>query len=165
MRICQLTYADRSWLKSFFAEHWGSSSMVYGAYQQNISCDELPGFAAWKDGQIVGLVTWQEANAAMQIVSLDSLQEGGGVGTALMKAAEERARERDLRRIWLLTTNDNLNALRFYQKRGFELVAVHRHAVDKARNVKPSIPKIGYDGIPLQDELELEKLLDSGVNA
>lgn len=62
-------------------------------------------------------------------------------------------------RVFLITTNDNLNALGFYQKRGFELVAVHRGAVNESRKAKPSIPLIGYDGILLRDEIELEMLL------
>ena len=59
----------------------------------------------------------------------------------------------------MITTNDNLNALRFYQKRGFELVAVHPHAVDEARRIKLEIPMLGEDEIPIRDEIELEMLL------
>ena len=62
--------------------------------------------------------------------------------------------------MWLITTNDNLNALRFYQKRGFELVAVHRHAVDESRKIKPEIPLVGENGIPIRDELGLELALN-----
>lgn len=160
IEIQSLKEADRMWLKAFFEEHWGGSTMVYGAKRQQFACDELPGFAAWQEGRVVGLLTFHEQAAGWQIVSLDSLREGIGIGTALMKAVEEAARLKNCTRIWLLTTNDNLNALRFYQKRGYELVAVHRHAVDAARKLKPSIPQIGDDGIPLQDELELEKVLD-----
>jgi hypothetical protein len=61
------------------------------------------------------------------------------------------------------TTNDNLNALRFYQKRGFVLVSVHRNAVIKSRQLKPEIPLTGNDGIPLRDEIELEMLLESAA--
>jgi hypothetical protein len=60
-------------------------------------------------------------------------------------------------RAWLVTTNDNMRALRFYQRLGWELVAVHRGAVDRAREtLKPEIPRVGNDGIPLRDEIELE---------
>jgi Acetyltransferase (GNAT) family len=70
-----------------------------------------------------------------------------------------RPREAGCRRVWLITTNDNLRALRFYQRRGFRLVAVHPDALARSRELKPSIPEIGLDGIPLRDELELELLL------
>jgi RimJ/RimL family protein N-acetyltransferase len=59
-------------------------------------------------------------------------------------------------RVWLITTNDNTAALRFYQRLGFDLVALHRDAVDAARSIKPSIPLVGNDGIPIRHELELE---------
>lgn len=160
MEIRALGEADHSWLKVFFEEHWGGATMVYGAKNQLFVCDELPGFVAWQNGEVVGLLTYCEAEAERQIVSLDSLQEGIGVGTALMRAAEEDSQRKGQQRIWLLTTNDNLNALRFYQKRGYVLVAVHRQAVEAARQLKPSIPQIGNDGISLRDELELEKVLD-----
>ncbi len=58
--------------------------------------------------------------------------------------------------VWLITTDANLHALRFYQRRGLVLAALHRNAVEAARRIKPEIPLIGNDGIPIRDELELE---------
>jgi ribosomal protein S18 acetylase RimI-like enzyme len=58
-------------------------------------------------------------------------------------------------RLWLITTNDNLHALGFYQKSGFRLVALHPDAVAESRRLKPSIPEVGLDTIPLRDEIEL----------
>jgi ribosomal protein S18 acetylase RimI-like enzyme len=103
----------------------------------------------------VGLLTYAVRGEACEIVTLNSWAEGLGVGTALLAAARETARAAGCRRLWLVTTNDNLPALRFYQRRGFRLVAVHAGAVDEARKIKPQIPVIGLDGIPLRDELEL----------
>jgi ribosomal protein S18 acetylase RimI-like enzyme len=140
-------------------EHWGSSNMVYGHGLQVFACDELPGFAAFCGEELVGLVTYAVADGQLQVVSLDSVREGIGVGTSLMLAVERVARDSGMDRVWLLTTNDNLNALRFYQKRGYVLVAVHRNAVEQARRLKPQIPTVGSDGIPLRDEIELEKRL------
>lgn len=90
-------------------------------------------------------------------MSLDSLRESQGIGTALMEAVKKVALEAGCCRIWLITTNDNLHALRFYQKRGFVLVAVHRGAVTASRKIKPEIPLMGADGIPIRDEIELER--------
>jgi len=70
--------------------------------------------------------------------------------------------ENGCRRVWLITSNDNLDALRFYQRRGLRLVAVHRGAIDEARRVKPSIPATGEYGIPVRDEIELELQLRGG---
>lgn len=86
---------------------------------------------------------------------------GSGGNRALLAAVEEAARAAGCKRLWLITTNDNLAALRFYQRRGYALVAVHRAALDGARQLKPGIPLVGRSGVPLRDELELEKRLYS----
>jgi ribosomal protein S18 acetylase RimI-like enzyme len=90
------------------------------------------------------------------VVTIDAFPEGAGAGTALLDAAARAARDAGCGRVWLITTNDNLRALRFYQRRGFRLVAVHPDALERSRELKPSIPETGLDGIPLRDELELE---------
>jgi N-acetylglutamate synthase-like GNAT family acetyltransferase len=107
----------------------------------------------------IGLVTYHIVDDACEIVSLDSLRPGIGIGTALLDAVAQAARAEECRRVWLVTTNDNLDALGFYQKRGFSLVAVHRCSVERARVLKPEIPLVGQGGIPLRDAIELELLL------
>jgi len=93
------------------------------------------------------------------ITTLDSLDEAIGVGSALVEAVEEWAREAGMKRLWLVTTNDNLEALKFWQKRGYELVSVHRNAIADARRIKPQIPITGLHGITIRDEIELEKII------
>ncbi len=63
------------------------------------------------------------------------------------------------RRLHVVTTNDNVDALRFYQKRGFVLCELRRDAITAGRRLKPTIPWLGTYGIPLRDELELERVL------
>jgi N-acetylglutamate synthase-like GNAT family acetyltransferase len=92
----------------------------------------------------------------MEIVTLDALQTRHGIGTVLLQRVEYTARKRGIRRLWLVTSNDNLDALRFYQRRGFLLCAVRPGAVEQARSQKPSIPVTGHYGIPLRDEIELD---------
>jgi DNA-3-methyladenine glycosylase I len=94
--------------------------------------------------------------AGCEIVTLDSMNAGAGVGSALIETVRETARQSGCQRLWLVTTNDNLNALRFYQKRGLRLVALRPNAIEESRRIKPQIPLIGNDGIPLRDEIELE---------
>lgn len=67
----------------------------------------------------------------------------------------------DLHFIKSTFTDDNLHALRFYQNRGFVLVAVYRNALEISRQLKPEIPLIGKNGIPLRDEIELEYTLSN----
>lgn len=154
--------ADQAWVREFFIRHWGSPQMVYSKGIHD--CDRLPGFVAVDGGEIVGVVTYFLHQDECEIVSLDSLREGQGIGSALMQAVEEAMRQQGVKRIWLITTNDNLHALRFYQKRGYELVRLYPKAVNQARLIKPQIPLIGNDGIPILDELELEKRLDQALS-
>jgi GNAT superfamily N-acetyltransferase len=119
----------------------------------------LPGFTAEEEGEPVGIITYRLDGLSCEVVTLDSWRQDVGVGTALIEAVTEAAREAGCRRLWLITTNDNLHALRFYQRRGFRLAALHRDGITESRRQKPSIPLIGLDGIPIRDEIELEMAL------
>jgi len=152
-----LAEVDRAWAKYLIAGQWGSTQMVTRGTLHDLT--RLPGLVAWRAGERAGLLTYHLAGDSCEIVSLDSLVEGAGVGSALIAAAQEAARAARCRRLWLVTTNDNLPALRFYQKRGFRLAALRPGAVDAARRIKPQIPLIGLDGIPIHDEIELEMIL------
>jgi ribosomal protein S18 acetylase RimI-like enzyme len=114
-------------------------------------------------GEIVGLATFDVRDGQCELVTLDAFTEDRGVGSALLAAVTQEASRQDCRRLWLVTTNDNLPALHFYQRRELRLVAVHRGAVDAARQLKPTIPLVGTDGIAVHDELELELPLPSDV--
>jgi GNAT superfamily N-acetyltransferase len=116
----------------------------------------LPALVATQGDDIVGLATFRIAHAECELVTLDALHRGQGIGSALLARVSEKATEHGCRRLWLVTTNDNLDAIRFYQGRGMRLAALHRGAVDAARRIKPAIPLTGDYGIPLHDELEFE---------
>lgn len=152
--IRPLTSSDQTLVTQFIIEHWGSEIVV--AHDTIYHPAELQGFAAIRDNTIIGLATYHIAKDECEIVTLDSVQKKTGIGTALIDAVKNIAIESKCKRLWLITTNDNLNALLFYQKRGFVLVAIHREAVTRARKLKPQIPLIGEFGIPLRDEVELE---------
>ena len=155
--VRQLTIDDLPRLRAVWKENWGDEFMV--AHGVIYYPDSLDGFIALDGDEWIGEITYTFSGNDCEIVSLNSAREGIGVGTMLIQKVVERAREKDCRRIFLITTNDNLNALGFYQKRGFELVVVRRGAVDESRKIKPGIPLIGANNIPLRDEIELEMLL------
>jgi DNA-3-methyladenine glycosylase I len=155
--IRRLTEADLPQLERFWEEHWGSAYMV--AHETIYYPHQLSGFVVEEDAEWIGLATYIHSGTATEITSLDSLREGQGIGSALITAVLEEARQYGSTRVWLITTNDNMHALRFYQRCGFALVAVYPGAVNRARLLKPTIPLIGFDGIPLRDELELELLI------
>jgi GNAT superfamily N-acetyltransferase len=109
-------------------------------------------------GDFAGVLTYVIEGADCEVLTLHAEPRHGGAGTALIEAVARIAAEAGCTRLWLITTNDNVDALRFYQRRGFRLTAVHAGAVDDARaRLKPQIPETGAYGIPLRDELELER--------
>jgi len=160
-RIRALNPSDPGWIRKFIAEHWGAEEMV--AHGEVTKPAKLPGFACMLHNDVIGLVTYKITDAECEIISLDSLRPQNGIGTALIEAVKQAAGEMKCTKLWLVTTNDNLLALGFYQRRGFKITAIHPNAVDEARKLKPSIPLIGLEGIPLTDEIVLEmNLADVG---
>lgn len=116
----------------------------------------LPGFCAVADGSVEAAVYYCCEDGVCEIVSLDSRQENLGIGTKLMELVIREAARLGCSKVWLITSNDNTRAIRFYQRRGFDMVAVHREAITEARKLKPTIPLLGYDGIPVRHEVEFE---------
>jgi ribosomal protein S18 acetylase RimI-like enzyme len=144
---------ERAWIRQFLESAWGTPVVSRGVAHD---APELPALLAVQGDEIVGVATLHFADGDCELVTLDALRQGQGVGSALLTAAGEEAGRRGCRRLWLITSNDNVNAIRFYQRRGMRLVAVHRDAIDEARRIKPSIPMIGEHGIPIHDELQFE---------
>jgi GNAT superfamily N-acetyltransferase len=151
---------DREWIRDFIGRRWGSSIVVTrGAIHHT---DKLPGFIAESEGIRNGLITYRIDGTSFEIVTLDATLEGRGIGSALLNAVRAEALEARCLRLWLITTNDNMKAVRFYQNRGFGIVAVHENAVAQSRKLKPEIPLLGIDGIPIRDEIEMELMLGTG---
>ena len=158
MNVLKITNENKHDVRAFFIKHWGSAEMVVssGVY----TCSELEGFIYVNEhDEITGLITYIIRNNECEIISLDSTEEGKGIGSELVRVVEDLAKQNRCEVISLLTTNDNLHALKFYQKRGYRIVEIISDAVQKARAIKPFIPLIGNDDIPLHDELKLRKVL------
>jgi ribosomal protein S18 acetylase RimI-like enzyme len=134
-----------------FLERWHSARVArLGRIEVPL---EHPALLAEEDGRLVGVLTYVPGPERSEVLTLHCDERGRGVGTALLEAAAER-----LGPLWLVTTNDNVDALRFYQRRGFRLAALNAGAVDDARaRLKPEIPEVGDHGIPIRDELVLER--------
>jgi GNAT superfamily N-acetyltransferase len=154
MIVRALEPADRAWVARVLTEEWAAPSIV--SRGRLIDAGALPGLVAELDGRRAALLAYRVEDGECEIVSLNSEIEGRGAASALVARVCEVARDAGCRRVWLNTTNDNLPALRFHQKRGFVLVAVRPNAMEEGRRLKPSIPLIGLDGIPIRDEIELE---------
>jgi len=142
---------------SFIQDQWGSNRVVSKGRMFDPS--ELEGFAAVADEKVVGLVTFRVERDECEVVTLNSLSEGTGTGSSLLNAVRDTAIKARCRRLWLITTNDNLSALRFYQKWGLRITAIYPNALERSRMLKPEIPLLGREGIPIRDEIELEMIL------
>lgn len=164
---------DRLWLADLWRREWGGEVMVTKGQVHQLA--DLEALIAWDDdatnasdvvaassmlGVRVGAATFRlDGEGGCELMSLNAQREGRGVGSALLEAVEAAARRAGCYHLWLITTNDNLDALRFYQRRGYRLAALYPGAVDQARKAKPTIPLVGERGIPLHDEIELDKRL------
>jgi ribosomal protein S18 acetylase RimI-like enzyme len=153
---------DLAWAVALLDAELGGRVQARGGELMDVL--EGAGLVATVDGERVGLVSWlvdpAGERAEIRALAVAAAAQGRGTGRSLLDEAVRRLRERGARRAWLVTTNDNLAALGLYQSVGFRLVALRPGAVDEARRtIKPSIPTGGENGIPLRDELELEKQL------
>ena len=158
LRVKRATEADRAWMAERAPLLWGAPIVV--ARGQVHRPAELPCFVAWRASERVGVATYEVRGKRCELVTIDAFVRRSGVGTALVGAVCCAAVAAGCVDVWLITTNDNVDALRFYQRRGFVLVALHVDALTESRWLKPSIPLVGEHGIPLRDELELRRALD-----
>ena len=153
IQIRPIEVNDKGWVASILEKQWSSTSII--TREKSYQADQLPGYIAFLDDKKVGLITYHIENDC-EIITPDSFVQGKGIGTVLIEKVKETAKGRGCKRVWLITTNDNLEALRFYQKRGFILSALYPNALEQSRKLKPEIPITGIDDIPLRDEIELE---------
>ena len=153
MLVREYRESDRAWAEAFVRDEFGGRLQARRGELLDVLA--LPGFVAEHGGRPIGLVTYRLENDECELAFIGALERHAGVGTALLDALLRAVSECE--RIWLVTTNDNLEALRFYQRRGFVLSALRPGAVDEARErLKPQISTLGEFGIPLRDEIELE---------
>lgn len=154
MEIRFIKLEEKDKIKDLFIREWKSDVMISRGNKHLV--ENLETIVAIDNGKISGLLTFHITDNQAEIVSLDSFIECKGIGTKLLDFALKHLKTCNLERIWLITSNDNLHAMRFYQKRGWEMVNIHLNAIKHARKIKPEIPEFGYDGIPIVHEIEFE---------
>lgn len=151
----ELTSRNRDWVSDFIKTRWGSEYVV--THGRKLYPVKLPGFfSVDENNNVTGLVTYEIRNDECEIVTLDATEPHKGIGTLLLKKVVEVAGQQRCSRVWCITTNDNLDAFRFYQRRGFSIVTIHRNAIEASRKIKPSIPLYGNYNIAIADEIQLE---------
>ena len=154
INIRPLTFSDRGWISQIMIKEWGGEMVV--VHGEIFRPGFLPGFAALVDKEPVGLLTYSISGNECEIITLNSWQENLGVGTAIVAEARQSAVQAGCKRLLVVTTNNNVHALHFYQKRGFVISSVRKNAIAVSRKLKPQIPLLDEFGRPIRDEIELE---------
>ena len=155
MQVRRASQDDRTWIAEVIVGEFASTRLVSrGRVHEDASL--LDGFVVESDGRPVGCALWHEVEGDAELAVIVTTYRGAGAGTALLDAVVEFAREHSWKRLWLITTNDNTDAIRLYQRAGWEWVAWHRDGVTDARDLKPELPELGAHGIPIRHEIELE---------
>lgn len=162
VRVRPITDSDRPTLARLLGDQWATTTVV--VHETVFRPAALPGIVALHnnqlhDNQLSGVLTYDIDGDALEIVTVDVLRSGDDVAAVLLDAAIEEASRRGLSRVAVTITNDNLEALRFYQRKGFHLTALRIDVVRQTRRLKPQTPEIGKHDIPLRDELDLERLI------
>jgi GNAT superfamily N-acetyltransferase len=154
---------DHEWVGDFVRERWGDEIVVaHGVVYRPAT---LPGFVLSDDAGIaVGLITYMIEGDACEVVTIDAVVEGRGYGACMLEAVALIAREAGCSRIRLITTNDNVRAIGFYRANGFDVAAIREGAVEESRKLKPAIPLVNGLGVPIRDEIEMERRLSSDAD-
>ena len=152
--ICDIDAVLRDKVQSIIDESWGAPHMVVNGKLWDTRT--MPGYAAVGGGEVLGYALYEFHDGFCEIMALESVAQNIGVSTALIERVKQTAKSNHVSKIILATTNDNTHAIRFYQRRGFTVREVRLGVMEAARQLKPSIPLIGEDGIPLRDEIEFE---------
>lgn len=162
--VRELRWDERAWLERTYLARWGTTRVVSRGRPHDMAV--LPGLVCERDGQRVGALTFRvDPGGAAECVTVDAFVRGAGVGRSLTEGVVALAAQHGWQRVWLVTTNDNTPALRAYQRTGWELVALHHGAVDRAREQQADIPATGLDSIRPHSELELEIRMPSPPDA
>jgi GNAT superfamily N-acetyltransferase len=148
---------DRPHLEELLRLRWSDGTIFVRG--RLVTPQDVEAFGAYRDDRLQGVGTWRVEQGILYLLTLNNVTDCRGVGVALLETVLAMGRRKGFPFMRAMLSNDNLPALRFYQKRGFRIVAVHSGVVDMMRALKPSIPEIGLDGIPMRDEIELEIVL------
>lgn len=155
--IVELTENLRDKVNKILIEEWEATDIIIRG--KIIDGTKLDGFLALKDNEIIGLITYMIENNECEICSLNSFVENKGIGTALINKVKEYSKKNNCVRLKLITTNDNIKGIEFYQRRGFTFANIYINAIENSRKLKPEIPIFADNGLPIRDEIEFEIIL------
>ncbi|MFZ3071154.1 MAG: GNAT family N-acetyltransferase [Anaerolineaceae bacterium] len=145
---------DNESVRRLVEENWGSNLIITRGKIHLV--ENLRGVLAVHNDQIAGMGLYEIDHNACELVLLESYIEHIGIGKRILNEIISAAKKAGTERLWLITTNDNTYALRFYQINGFLIRNIHVNTIMEMRKLKPEIPLVGNNNIPIRDEIELE---------
>lgn len=148
---------DHAAVHQLLTDRWTAPEIMLD--NEMVDASRLPGYVAFDGDRLVGLVTLIKREDEWEILTLDSINRWGGVGSQLLDAVVTEARSTQVPRLTVRTSNDNLDAFRFYQRRGFRLERIGQGVIDRERDLKPAIPLRGDYGIEIHDEVLFARTL------
>ncbi len=152
--IEEITEKNRQRVNDILINEWEATDIIIRG--KIIDGTKLDGFLAMKDNEIIGLITYMIENNECEIISLNSFEENKGIATRLINIVKALAIKKNCTRLKLITTNDNIRGIEFYQKRGFVFANIYINAIENSRKLKPEIPLYSDNGLPIRDEIEFE---------
>jgi len=151
-QICPVDDALREKLQPILDETWGSPLLAVNGKLWDSRT--MPGYAAVSGDEVLGYLLYEFHSDECEIMVLESVAQNIGIASALIEQVKQSAKLSGVNKVIVQTSNDNTHAFRLYQRRGFTIREIRLGAMDVARQLKPSIPLVGEDGILLRDEIE-----------
>lgn len=155
--ITKIDENNRSFVNQFIIKHWYDIRMVIR--EEIIDLSDTDGYCIVVDHQVIGVITYYIKEKECEITLLHTLYENQGIGTRLVHCVLQAAQEAGAFRVKVITTNDNIRAIMFYQRKGFDMAVLYHNAMDKVREIKTNVPLMGENGILLKHEIEFIKEL------
>ncbi|MFC1659278.1 GNAT family N-acetyltransferase [Pseudomonadota bacterium] len=156
-KIREVTPEDSPLIRHLMDKYWGGEPLM--VHDKKFYPSKMEGLLAYKRNEVASFLIYEIRNKNCEIIVFEVFEKFHGLGTIMLKELKKVAKKKGCKRIYLMTTNDNLDALRFYQKRGFIICGIHLNTMEEARKKKPSIPELGDYDIPLRDEIDLELMI------
>lgn len=155
--VRSITDRNRNQLQTFFETISNTESFITKGIEHHLSA--LEGFIAYLENEIVGFLTYDIKDCALEVVAIDGLDENSAIDSSLLDLTIQRAKSLHLDKVWSVTTNDNIPVMQFFEKKDFRKKQVYYNSIKKARSKFPQIPEKGYQNIPILHEIEFEYLL------
>lgn len=148
MRVRALDDRDRGWLRDLVAETWSLPVVSPGRVYDDPSA--LDGVVAEHDGERLGILTYDRREAEWEVVTLNATVSRRGAATGMMRAVRDAATAAGASRLWLITTDENIGAIAFYEAIGMRRARVHSNFVEVVARYKPAVRGAFRDAIEFE---------------